>query len=718
MVTSTRRQFLQGSLASLVLTQVPLSLSACKEELYQRKLLSLDLDFIGLNGELNEAYKEFANHDFRVWMRFMEGFHKLKRKDESGKIIEIASFMSRDDKSLEEFIEDKNNLKIVKKRKFREFCNHIFDGSNPAIFVPTVRSIVQAYREGIRLKDLKVMDEVSYNYKLGMHEFLNSHHDLFDMMPTLKHFLKKSDFYAVAKVNIPGQRKNDFYFRNLIREYEEGDFPTVKDLNNLISCGYRDMSGSSFSLISESIKKANEGDYFYDIFEVEKTGQDSINKLIEINKGEIKVVVNDGAYTKLNNFLEHSPETYLQDEIFQSLVQIVCGTNFVDIDFIDLLINSYQSGYKANDNSFVNQAKRLYGLFFNPPKKNPDEINHKRNEKSELQSFAETLSNQGFDGSYTAQLAKRARKITSFGIEEGIKQDKIRTGEINKSHVEIKGILFPDTFSKSKLGSYIIADKKGHFFDYIRSFNNADAYSEAVKLYLQHFSNQEKQIFNAVYVAGGNHVSPLEIGLQLLEQTNVNEANYVYTDVDEDLMQEFTEALALLTDRGLFQNLEFKDQNIEEGRERKISLSYQTDSGINKSLNITYALCMTGPRTISSRYTSNADMLIDHDSGFIGETGTEFFRIAEFMLEFWKSKNPNMLFLMENDEIVNDRINGFKIASSACSYGCRSDNALYDKQGDHLGFETSHVQGFLLIKPEDNYLGMTKREVLDSVRKV
>ena len=521
-------------------------------------------------------------------------------------------------------------------------------------------------------------------------------------MGMLKERFDDPEFMKLARVTLPGSRKDEGYFLSLIRSYDIGEVEAA-DLELLARSGLHGR-GIGFN-VDTLCDRAKRGNYNFGHKELEESLQKRYDSM---NQGEIKVVLKGAS--GLQTFFDSGFDEYLTEAGFVDLVDTVCETRFVDLNFLDFLVNAYLSGYKLEDDEFVRDAREAYGLFVNPPPPSPEEAEHRSYEKSKLEKLAEKFAPVE-EKTYTRSLQRSARKIDKRIEDAQELQRQVETGEKDFPNKRVNGILLPDTFSSSIIGQYATDP----FFNWFNAFNNANAFAEAGRQYEQNFLPAKDEV-NIVYVAAGYHVAPLEVALQLFEQGAVNRANYVYTDVDEQSMNDYVTVLSLLKEQGLFKEVTVEDSNVDVGEEKRIRVTYETKSGEEKEINIRYALCGTGLRTITSDYVKDADLLIDHDSGFVGLAGDPMTRRAEFMLEYWKAQNPDMVFLVEGGKPLSN-LDADTIANTDHYYGCRGDNALHPKQADHLRLDQpEELDGFVLVKPDSNYLEMSKREMLNTIR--
>ena len=128
-----------------------------------------------------------------------------------------------------------------------------------------------------------------------------------------------------------------------------------------------------------------------------------------------------------------------------------------------------------------------------------------------------------------------------------------------------------------------------------------------------------------LYPAAGVHIMPLQLGYRIMQQSaKVNEAEFIYTEVDFRTKTGFMQQLAILEKLGLVKNINSRTQyhlsnNSDQPLDRvPHETTYSFDaidpSGKPHKITVVYALNMSGKNAFREEYAERASILISHDS--------------------------------------------------------------------------------------------------------
>ena len=167
-----------------------------------------------------------------------------------------------------------------------------------------------------------------------------------------------------------------------------------------------------------------------------------------------------------------------------------------------------------------------------------------------------------------------------------------------------------------------------------------------------------------LYPAAGIHIMPLQLGYRIMRQdSNVDEVEFIYTEIDSNAKIGFEQQLAILEKIGLVRNINVMTKNYPDNRSIKNrffgvvphEMSYSFDafepSGKPHRITVVYALNMSGGDLFRKEYAKRADILISHDSESEGAP-KEMVRAALKVEDGGRYEGKNNVILLAESEYV------------------------------------------------------------------
>lgn len=130
-----------------------------------------------------------------------------------------------------------------------------------------------------------------------------------------------------------------------------------------------------------------------------------------------------------------------------------------------------------------------------------------------------------------------------------------------------------------------------------------------------------------LYPAAGVHIMPLQLGYRIMQQfPKVNEAEFIYTEVNPRTETGFMQQLSILEKLGLVKNINSRTQyypnNNSEPNQPLGNIPHETTYSFNAidpggkphKITVVYALNMSGEDPFRKEYAERSSILISHDS--------------------------------------------------------------------------------------------------------
>jgi len=256
--------------------------------------------------------------------------------------------------------------------------------------------------------------------------------------------------------------------------------------------------------------------------------------------------------------------------------------------------------------------------------------------------------------------------------------------------------------------------------DQIQDFRSANAFIKVAETMGPVLHNANQRELTITYPAAGSHLTPLIVGMGLIDEGTIDSANYTYTEIDDSAPHRVAEYLRAMT--GVVGELKVQttvyslSKPKASGKMKKITQfkgltkrkkgSYETKflwSYRGKSMSLTLAIRMSGFSYSRDEYLEKANLLVFHD---ITTAPAPIITHAIELRENSGDVSP-MWTIADRSRDLREKISSDAHLEIDASYGCRGVGGGYTHWYD---FQTWAVSGDRFIK--------RKRRGLDPFRGV